>query len=1048
LRPIAGVVFVATAALAGGCGNVMNNGPPECAITSPADAGSTVYVDEAVAFSVEASDGGTTPSLLGFAWTSDLGDTLPEGNLNDDGEHAFATDDLSPGAHTITATVTDPDGESCVDTVPVTVLAGDPPTIEIDTPRSDGFYYVDRPLTLRSTVADTEDDPTDLRVFWAVEDGEGLAEGLEPDVEGVTTIEREFEVGTHVLEARVVDTHGNSGAAGVVVTVGGPNQPPECGILAPLDFEVLAHGPDLELRGDATDPNVPSTALGVSFTSDVDGPLGDTTPNDSGDVSLIVPTLSVGEHELTMLVVDDLGVECDDSVTVVVDEPPVAEITAPTAATPASDNLVLLLQGLAIDREDANETLLVEWFSDVDGLIADKEPQPDGTLDDEAPPETLTPGAHTITLEVTDSLGSTATDSVSIVVNGAPGRPTAQITPGGPTTVDSLIASVATPPTDPENDPLTYVYGWLIDNVAAPAYDGLTTIPDTATSKNENWQVEIRAFDGQTYGLPGVADVTVANTPPVGGAATVTPTLGTTATSFSLVTTGWQDVDGDAEGYLYQWVVNNVAVAGATGATFVPGAAANPGDPLHCELTPWDGEDAAPMFVSGPAFINVPAVPTTVTISPTPAYETTTLVSTWTGGVDPEGATTTPVYQWYENCYAAVPTPIAGATSSTLTGADFDHFDEVCLGLSLDDGTEIGPVTFSNIVDIQNTPPSTTTPSISPTLLYTNTQAICVPGPLTDPDPDTVTAQYAWMVGPNLVAGQTTSVLDGSVHFDKGQTVRCIVTPHDGYVAGAPQESIQHLVQNSAPTAPGVDVTPDTPGDDNPLSCVDSTPSFDADNDAVSYSRSWTVNGNATVYTAQNLLASTTNVGETWECTMTPWDGSVTGPAGSDSVLVQGSVILGPGPAGSTYSQQGQTRGMWFEATTNMTITGLWIPAETNAADVQNVQVVLLPPSWGTGSSTSTATTLFYANQMPAGDFMVTNIPVLAGDKIGLLGARGTSTMHSMYSPGNAPVVVPYGSASLSLHRLEYDDNLWNVSAGLIHDATGPIGRVEIEYIP
>jgi hypothetical protein len=1029
----------------GGCGAIAGDGPPACEIVTPAEEVNTAFSGDAVAFAAHGTDGDTTTNLIGIAWTSSLGDPLPSGTLDLAGDHSFSTNDLSIGEHTIMATVTDGQGETCTDTVAVSVVTGGIPTIVIDTPRSEGFYYDDLALTLQARVSDAEDAPADLRVHWAVEDGVGLAEGLVPDIEGVTSIERVFEIARHVLEATVVDTHGNIGTAWVVVTVGGPNQPPDCVFLSPLEGASVTYGVNLELLADATDPNVPSTTLAVAFDSNVDGPLGVTTPNDSGDVSLIVPTLSIGEHELTILVTDDRGVTCDDSVTILVDEPPLAEITTPTSGTVPSDNLDLVLQGLASDREDPPETLTVAWYSDVAGLLADAPPDSAGLLDDRAAAG-LARGQHTITLEVTDSLGSVATDSVTVIVNGAPGSPGVLLVPGGPTTIDALESSVFAAATDPDGDPLTYVFSWLVDTLPDPAQDGLETIPATSTAKGETWRTEVRAFDGYTLGEPGWAEVLIDNTPPQGGSATVSPTLGTSTDIYSLTTTGWADVDGDTEDYQYQWVLNGVAVLGETNATYVPGVGTPEGSPLHCEVTPWDGQDIGVMFLSSPAFINQPATVATVTISPVTAYETDTLIFSFTGGADPEGNATTLDLQWYEG--QTTPVAIPGAVGSTLTGTDFNHFDFIRLGVAVHDGVELGPETLSNVVEILNTVPIMAPPTLQPTLLYTNTTAICTPGTVTEPDLDTVTPQYEWLVGGSPVVGQTTSVLDGSVHFDKNQTVRCVVTPYDGYDWGTPQESGLYLVQNSPPTQPVVEITPSTPGDDNPLSCSTAVPSLDLDNDTVSYSRSWTLFGTGTPFTAQNLLANATTIGDVWTCTMTPWDGSALGPLDTDTVTIQASQIMSPGGAGSTYSQSTQTRGMWFEAPVAFTITGLWIPAETNAGDFQNVQVLLLPSTWTIGSSTSSATSLFHASQQAPGSFVVTNIPILAGEKIGVLGARGTSTMHSMYSPGNAPVATTLDGTTVQLYRLEYNDSLWAFPAGLVTDDTGPIGRVEVELIP
>jgi PKD repeat protein len=51
---------------------------------------------------------------------------------------------------------------------------------------------------------------------------------------------------------------------------------------------------------------------------------------------------------------------------------------------------------------------------------------------------------------------------------------------------------------------------------------------------------------------------------------------------------GWSDVNGDAEGYRYQWKINGEALAGETGATLATGCYAS-GDTITCEVTAWDG---------------------------------------------------------------------------------------------------------------------------------------------------------------------------------------------------------------------------------------------------------------------------------------------------------------------------------------------------------------------------------------------------------------------------------------------------------------------------
>ncbi len=127
--------------------------------------------------------------------------------------------------------------------------------------------------------------------------------------------------------------------------------------------------------------------------------------------------------------------------------------------------------------------------------------------------------------------------------------------------------------------------------------------------------------------------------------------------------------------------------------------------------------------------------------------------------------------------------------------------------------------------------------------------------------------------------------------FAKGEDVRCTVTPSDGTYAGTPMWA-EVTVLNSAPTAPGVAVTPYSPWatwDD--LLCDIDAPASDADGDPITYTITWTVDGVAypggggwvgpttTTWTDDTVPGEDTIEGETWTCTVTPNDGTLDGTA-------------------------------------------------------------------------------------------------------------------------------------------------------------------------
>jgi hypothetical protein len=96
---------------------------PLVAITDPVD-GDAFEEDDVVTFQGEASDDGTEPGDLVFAWESSL-DGVLDGAVSGDGRSIVVAEDLSIGTHDITLQAIDPDGEVGLDFITITVGLGD-----------------------------------------------------------------------------------------------------------------------------------------------------------------------------------------------------------------------------------------------------------------------------------------------------------------------------------------------------------------------------------------------------------------------------------------------------------------------------------------------------------------------------------------------------------------------------------------------------------------------------------------------------------------------------------------------------------------------------------------------------------------------------------------------------------------------------------------------------------------------------------------------------------------------------------------------------------
>lgn len=98
---------------------------------------------------------------------------------------------------------------------------------------------------------------------------------------------------------------------------------------------------------------------------------------------------------------------------------------------------------------------------------------------------------------------------------------------------------------------------------------------------------------------------------------------------------------------------------------------------------------------------------------------------------------------------------------------------------------------------------------------------------------------------------------------------------------------------NSPPSAPGVSITPGDPTTGDDLACVVSTPATDVDGDSVTYSFSWTVDGQDGG-AIEAVSAALTSAGQTWTCTVTPSDPLDEGEAASASVTIKNSAPTSP----------------------------------------------------------------------------------------------------------------------------------------------------------
>ncbi|MEX2217341.1 MAG: S8 family serine peptidase [Phycisphaerales bacterium] len=145
----------------------------------------------------------------------------------------------------------------------------------------------------------------------------------------------------------------------------------------------------------------------------------------------------------------------------------------------------------------------------------------------------------------------------------------------------------------------------------------------------------------------------------------------------------------------------------------------------------------------------------------------------------------------------------------------------------------------------------------------------------------------------------------------------------------------------------------------------------------------------------------------------------------------------------------GNTRGYFFTSPVNAQICGLRVPNEFGDT-VQNIEVVRFntaPPLFS--ATTNNFVSLGRYVNMPADDIVHVDIPISAGDIIGVLGTTGTATAHNSYAGASANTFsTSIKGVTVGTKRLGMQFNLNTTPArDLWTENVSPISRVELYYL-
>lgn len=298
------------------------NSPPSVAISAPAD-GTKVNPGDLVEFYGVARDEQDVSADVLVSWTSDIDGEFDTTPGDDNGDLYVATSLLSTGAHAITLTATDTDGESASTSIGLQVgegTSGVPgaPIVVIVGPTEGEQIGASTPVNLVATVTDDK-DLFDTLAVEVIDSVDGSVWTGNPTSAGAVSLAMDPTVGAHALVVSAVDSEGKVGTATVNFEVV-PDDRPIVNITGPKDGAAFLTTDTITFRGTVADDITPKELLSLTWTSDISGTFSTTPADSNGDTSVGI-ALPGGTHTITLAAFDADAKDGRDSIVVVVTDP-------------------------------------------------------------------------------------------------------------------------------------------------------------------------------------------------------------------------------------------------------------------------------------------------------------------------------------------------------------------------------------------------------------------------------------------------------------------------------------------------------------------------------------------------------------------------------------------------------------------------------------------------------------------------------------------------------------------------------------------------------
>lgn len=628
-------------------------------------------------------------------------------------------------------------------------------------------------------VSDANHQNSELIVTWSTNNGE-LCSNLVPEDNGETICDAVLVESDTEIRLQAIDPEGGAGVHTIDITIL-PTKAPTAEIISPLPSGVYYSDQKITFEGFVQDEEDPSEQLVAVWESDIDGELDIDTEINSAGTTLGYGYLSQGEHAIELYVEDTTEKSDTTSVIINVGPPnsaPLCEITAPVTISSGPENQNIDFYASVSDVDIPSDLLTVTWTSDKDGTLGTSTPNSSGDVLFSY--SLLSVNTHTVTMTVTDEIGTSCTDFISYTV-GTPPEITLNTPMDGDVFSEGSSITFSATVSDAQDQPNEVSLDWQLNGVSISTQRA--TPSGTASWSDSSLPLGNHTLIVTATDTDGLYDSTqtmfTINGIPSAPEISITPDPATTSDQLTAnIDVASVDPENSTISYSYEWYKNNILQSTYTSAT-ISSSETTKDDTWKVRITPNDGMANGTTAEAQITISNTsPEITATINVSGSGNSAELTCVGVASDVDDSIAPSIT--YEWLDDAGSSLGTANPLQLDSTM-GTNGDNIS--CIATATDNDGESS--TETAVHTITNTPPTAPSISLSPNSpVAGQDDLICsVILPSSDDDGDAVVYTYVWTDDSGVIQQTTTESTASSDTFLASGTSEgtwtCEVTPYD-----------------------------------------------------------------------------------------------------------------------------------------------------------------------------------------------------------------------------------------------------------------------------